>query len=200
MSKAGGKGKKQMKEGDEYQLNTKEKLIVTSPAVGYLREELTGRQEIAQYFKAAEKETREKLLMTKAQLVEERGDTKDICFDLTRQYKTLELQSETKILALEETVKKLTSELQTTKQTLTEVTKEKDKLQEEKDTEVTTIKTKLFMLQMSYRTILKDAFNTLELQMKVSSKLSEAKSETLNKEIDQDLLQFGTPSIHTKPI
>ena len=93
--------------------------------------------------------------MAKAQLEEERVDTKDICFDLTRQYKTLQLQSETKILALEETIKKLTSELQTTKQTLTEVTKEKDKLQEEKDTEVTTIKTKIFMLRMSYNTILK---------------------------------------------
>ena len=36
--------------------------------------------------------------------------------------------------------------------------------------------------------------------MKVSNKLWEADSETLDKEIDQDLLQFGTPSIHTKPL
>lgn len=51
MSKARGKGKKQMKEsdkvmellsiiGDEYQLNAKEKLIVTLPAVSCLREQL----------------------------------------------------------------------------------------------------------------------------------------------------------------
>ena len=93
--------------------------------------------------------------MAKAQLEEERVDTNDICFGLTHQYKTLQLQSETKILALEETIEQLTSELQTTKQTLTEVTKERDRLKEEKDTEVKTIKTKIFMLRMSYNTILK---------------------------------------------
>lgn len=97
---------------------------------------------------------RERLLVTKAQVEEERVDKKDISFDLTRQYKTLQLQSETKIIALQETIKRLTSELDTTKESLIEVTKERDKLKEEKEMEVSALNNQLAFLKKSYETII----------------------------------------------
>lgn len=112
------------------------------------------RQEYARRSKATEEAMRERLLVTKAQVEEERVDKKDISFDLTRQYKTLQLQSETKIIALQETIKRLTSELGTTKESLTEVTKERDKLKEEKEMEVSALNNQLAFLKKSYETII----------------------------------------------
>ena len=115
---------------------------------------LAERQEYARRSKATEEAMRERLIVTKAIVEEEKVNKKDISFDLTRQYKTLQLQSETKILALEETIKKLTSELQTTKQSLTEVTRQRDKLKEEKEVEVAALNNQLSFLKKSYETII----------------------------------------------
>ncbi len=54
---------------------------------------------------------KQRLETTKVALSEEKVLTKDLTFDLTRQYKTLQLHSQTRIELLEATVKRLTEEL-----------------------------------------------------------------------------------------
>ncbi|XP_011409667.1 PREDICTED: uncharacterized protein LOC105316459 [Amphimedon queenslandica] len=196
--KGGKKGKK--KDGDDFELSIEEKFKKTSQEVGYLKEQLAERQEYARRSKATEEAMRERLIVTKAIVEEEKVNKKDISFDLTRQYKTLQLQSETKILALEETIKKLTSELQTTKQTLTEVTRQRDKLKEEKEVEVAALNNQLSFLKKSYETIIQDAMDSLAVQMEDSRGQWDIESQTLDSEIQNVLVKFGTPDIHTKPL
>ena len=59
------------------------------------------RQEYARHSKASEEATREKLKSARALIEEEQGNKKDISFDLTRQYKTLQVHTETKIQELQ---------------------------------------------------------------------------------------------------
>lgn len=54
---------------------------------------------------------REKLKSARALVVEEKTNKKDISYDLTRQYKTLQVHTETKIQELETIVRRLTSDL-----------------------------------------------------------------------------------------
>lgn len=97
---------------------------------------------------------RERLIATRAAVEDEREDKRDLSYDLTRQYKTLQIQSETKILGLESTIQKLTAELTVTKQELTDVCRERDLLKEEKETEVAALQTQLSFLKKSYETII----------------------------------------------
>lgn len=54
---------------------------------------------------------REKMISARAMVSEEQQSKKELTFDLTRQYKTLQLQSELRIQALEAHIKRLTEEL-----------------------------------------------------------------------------------------
>lgn len=97
---------------------------------------------------------RERLVQAKTMFEEEQADKKDLSYDLTRQYKTLQLHSETKIQSLEATVKRLTGELQMTQDQLKIVTVERDKLKEEKEVEVAALNNQLAFLKKSYETII----------------------------------------------
>ncbi len=69
------------------------------------------RQEYAQRYKLRELSVKQDLEASRCSLVEEKLQSKDLTHNLTRQYKTLQLQTETKIQMLEATVQKLTDEL-----------------------------------------------------------------------------------------
>lgn len=97
---------------------------------------------------------RERLLVAKATVEEERVNKKDLSYDLTRQYKTLQVHSETRIQALEATVRRLTSELTSTQEQLKIVTRERDQLKEEKEKEVTALNKQLTFAQESYEAII----------------------------------------------
>ena len=69
------------------------------------------RQEYAQRYKLRELSVKQDLEASKCSLVEEKLQSKDLTHNLTRQYKTLQLQTETRIQMLEATVQRLTDEL-----------------------------------------------------------------------------------------
>ena len=97
---------------------------------------------------------RQRLIQTRTMVEDERANKEGLSYDLTRQYKTLQLHSQTKIQSLEATVKRLTSELHTTQEELKVVTSERDKLKEEKEVEVTALNSQLEFLKKSYETII----------------------------------------------
>ena len=83
----------------------------TTQEVDCLKEQLADRQDRARLSLASEKVMREKMMSARAMVSDEQQSKKDLTFDLTRQYKTLQLQSELKIQALEAKVKRLTEDL-----------------------------------------------------------------------------------------
>jgi hypothetical protein len=191
--KGGKKGKK--KEGDELELTLEEKFKRTAQEVDYLKEQLAERQEFARRSKATEMVMRDRLEQTKTLYENEQANKKDLSFDLTRQYKTLQLQSEAKIHELETIVKRLTGELTSTQEQLKMVTKERDKLREEKEVEVTALNNQLTFLKKSYETIIQDALDSLSTQLEGNREQWNRESQTIDDELHQLLLKFGTSDI-----
>jgi len=89
------------------------------------------------------------------QLVEEEKITKrELSYDMTRQYKTMQTQLESRIQFLESQVRKLQSELKGAQQELICVTAERDRLKREKEEEVASLNGKLHTMEKSYEAIL----------------------------------------------
>lgn len=196
--KKGKKGKK--KEGDGLELSLEERFKKTTQEVDSLKQHLAERQEYARTSKASEQAIRERLQVAKETITDERVQTKDLTFDLTRQYKTLQLHSETRIQALEAAVKRLTTELTSTKQELAIVIKERDLLREEKELEVSALNTQIEFIQKSYESIIKEALDGLTTQLEVSRTQWNDESQNIDERTEELLQNFGTPIIHNKPL
>ena len=115
------------------------------------------------------------------------------CFltDLTRQYKTMQSQMEGRIDFLESHVKKLEAALDVTKQQLSEVTEERDRILKEKEEQEIVLTGKLQSMERSYEAILQDAMDALAGKIEAARSKWDTESQQMEGKAMQVLLEFG---------
>ena len=196
--KRGKKGKKDKKKGNDLELTVEDRLKRTSQEVDILKQQLVERQEYAQRSKSSELSAKQRLAAAKTSLAEEKVLTNDLAYDLTRQYKTLQLQSETRIQMLEATVRRLNEELTSTKKELTTVISERDRLKEEKENEVAVLNARLESVQKSYDSVIAEALDGLTTQLEASRTQWDKESVGIDHATLNLLENFGNPLIHRR--
>lgn len=130
--------------------------------------------EVTRHSRSSEEAMRVRMMSARSMVSEEQHSKKELTFDLTRQYKTLQLQSELRIETLEAQLKRMKEELgchcghfcapplvgssssssDENKRRLMEVTAERDRISEEKEQEVSALNNKIEVMMKSYETII----------------------------------------------
>lgn len=184
-----GKGKK--KDGDGAELTADDLYKRTTQEVHSLKEQLAERREYARRSRASEELMRDRMAESRTMVESERSSKKELSYDLTRQYKTMQAQLESRIEFLESHVKRLQTNLDETRLNLLKVTQERDQIRREREEQVAALNSQLHVMERSYETILQDVFEALAGRLEAARCKWEAESRQVEQSTQQVLLEFG---------
>ncbi|KAL5491509.1 hypothetical protein EMCRGX_G016808 [Ephydatia muelleri] len=191
--KKSGKTKKKVKKEDGAELSLEEQYLRTVQEMGSLKDRLAEHQELARRSRASEELMKEQVVEAKAIVEEEKLCKREVAFDLTRQYKSMKEQLESKVEYLEAQIFKLRAELDSTKSQLAQVIEEKERLQKERGEEVSALTSKLHLVEKSYEAILQEALDSLAAKIEMARTKWDAESQAIDHNTLQTLLAFGRP-------
>ncbi|XP_065889657.1 dynein regulatory complex protein 12-like [Dysidea avara] len=196
------KGKKKAKKGkkkdggkDGFELALEERYRRTLLEIDSLKEDLVQRTEQSRKSRQAETTMKDKLDDAQGTISLEKSSKREISIDMTRQYKTMQMQLENKIETLEGMMKKLQGELEETKQKLADVTIERDILKKEKEEQLALLNDKLSTMEKSYESILQDTLDDMGTRMEGLRLKWDKESQLIEQKNRQVLLEFGVSHV-----
>ncbi|KAK6467933.1 coiled-coil domain-containing protein 153-like [Huso huso] len=157
--KAKGKKGKRKKTSDGNELQEKYKRSTLDVAV--LKEHLALRRDVARQAQACSHSLKSRLAVLEKELDEEREDKKDINADLTRQYKSMQMETGVRVHQLEIEVSRLRQQLALCQQDLQGEREERQRTVQEKDATIAELQGKIDNMETDYERILHDTLDSL---------------------------------------
>ncbi|KAM3616720.1 uncharacterized protein V6R79_022126 [Siganus canaliculatus] len=124
-------------------------------------------------------------------LQHEQQDNRDIHSDLSRQYKTMHVELTNRVKKLEKELSQLKDQLALCEEELRREKREREKVNQEKDTIIADLQHKLDIMETDYEKILHETLDSLSSQLSVAQKGWEDKSTTLHHKYREQLCEFG---------
>nr|XP_046245007.1 coiled-coil domain-containing protein 153 [Scatophagus argus] len=118
-------------------------------------------------------------------------DHRDISSDLSRQYKTMQMEQTNRVKRLEKEVSQLNEELVMYQEELRREKREREQVTQEKDAIIAELKHKLDNMEADYEKILHETLDSLTSQLSVARQRWEDKSTTLHQNYKELLSEFG---------
>ncbi|XP_013130226.1 dynein regulatory complex protein 12 isoform X1 [Oreochromis niloticus] len=124
-------------------------------------------------------------------LQHERQDHRDIYWDLSRQYKTMQTKLTNKVKKLEQEVSQLKEDLALSQEELTKEKSERKQVEQEKDAIIADLRQKLDNIESDYEKILHETLDSLSSQLSLTRRGWEDESATLHQKYKEPLSEFG---------
>ncbi|XP_041797370.1 coiled-coil domain-containing protein 153 [Chelmon rostratus] len=124
-------------------------------------------------------------------LQHERQDHRDINSDLSRQYKTMQMELTNRVKRLEKEVSQLKEELVLCQEELGREKRQREQVEQEKDVTIADLQHKLDNMETNYEKILHETLDGLTSQLCVARQRWQDKSTTLHQNYKELLSEFG---------
>ncbi|RXM96159.1 Coiled-coil domain-containing protein 153 [Acipenser ruthenus] len=187
--KAKGKKGKRKKTSDGNELQEKYKRSTLDVAV--LKEHLALRRDVARQAQACSHSLKSRLAVLEQELDEEREDKKDINADLTRQYKSMQMETGVRVHQLEIEVSRLRQQLALCQQDLQGEREERQRTVQEKDATIAELQGKIDNMETDYERILHDTLDSLLSRLAESKLRWVDESTALHFNNKERLADFG---------
>ncbi|KAK6469220.1 coiled-coil domain-containing protein 153-like [Huso huso] len=187
--KAKGKKGKRKKTSDGNELQEKYKRSTLDVAV--LKEHLALRRDVARQAQACSHSLKSRLAVLEQELDEEREDKKDINADLTRQYKSMQMETGVRVHQLEIEVSRLRQQLTLCQQDLQGEREERQRTVQEKDATIAELQGKIDNMETDYERILHDTLDSLLSRLAESKLRWVDESTALHFNNKERLVDFG---------
>ncbi|XP_041090725.1 coiled-coil domain-containing protein 153 isoform X4 [Polyodon spathula] len=187
--KAKGKKGKKKKTSDDNGLQEKYKRSTLDVAV--LKQHLALRRDVVRQAQACSHNLKSRLAVLEQELDEEREDKKDINADLTRQYKTMQMETGVRVHQLEIEVSRLRQQLALCQQDLQCEREEKQRTVQEKDATIAELQGKIDNMETDYERILHDTLDSLLSRLAESKLRWVDESTALHFDNKERLADFG---------
>ncbi|XP_030599557.1 dynein regulatory complex protein 12 isoform X2 [Archocentrus centrarchus] len=124
-------------------------------------------------------------------LQHERQDHRDIYWDLSRQYKTMQTKLTNKVKKLEQELSQLKEDLVLSQEELSKEKRERKQVEQEKDAVIANLQHKLDNMESDYQKVLHETLDSLSSQLSVARQGWEDESTTLHQKYKELLSEFG---------
>ncbi|XP_074535070.1 dynein regulatory complex protein 12 isoform X2 [Halichoeres trimaculatus] len=128
-------------------------------------------------------------------LEHERQDHRDINSDLSRQYKTMQMELSSKVKRLEKEVSQLKGELVLCQDELKKEKRDREHVEQQKDDIISELNHKLVNMEMDYERILHETLDSLTSQLSVAQKGWRSESTELHQNHKDMLSEFGLTAL-----
>ncbi|KAM6988374.1 dynein regulatory complex protein 12 isoform 1-T2 [Tautogolabrus adspersus] len=129
-------------------------------------------------------------------LQHERQDHRDVNSDLRRQYKTMQTELSSKVKRLEKEVSQLKEELVLCQDELKREKREREQVEQEKDTIISDLCHKMDNMETDYEKILHDTLDSLTSRLSVAGQGWKGKSTELHQNHQDLLSEFGLNALN----
>ncbi|XP_064594347.1 coiled-coil domain-containing protein 153-like [Liolophura sinensis] len=186
----GKKGKKKKKKNDA-ELELEDKYKKTMDEIEALKDHLAVRKQYARRAQSATVDYRERMQHIEEELDIQKADQKMVNADMTRQYKTMQTEMGLRIHHLESELTRTRQRLAQTEADLKTTTEDRDRIQKDKDEQVTALNLRISQMERSYEGVLHDALNSLLEKLDLAMVNWEQSSNKIQSKNKQVLLEFG---------
>lgn len=159
--------------------------------VAVLKEHLALRRDVARQAQACSHSLKSRLAVLEQELDEEREDKKDINADLTRQYKSMQMETGVRVHQLEIEVSRLRQQLALCQQDLQGEREERQRTVQEKDATIAELQGKIDNMETDYERILHDTLDSLLSRLAESKLRWVDESTALHFNNKERLADFG---------
>ncbi|KAK1153460.1 coiled-coil domain-containing protein 153 [Acipenser oxyrinchus oxyrinchus] len=186
-----GKGKKGKKKKTSDGNELQEKYKRSTLDVAVLKEHLALRRDVARQAQAGIHSLKSRLAVLEQELDEEREDKKDINADLTRQYKSMQMETGVRVHQLEIEVSRLRQQLALCQHDLQGEREERQRTVQEKDATIAELQGKIDNMETDYERILHDTLDSLLSRLAESKLRWVDESTALHFNNKERLADFG---------
>ncbi|XP_035240366.1 coiled-coil domain-containing protein 153 [Anguilla anguilla] len=154
------------------------------------------RREVARQAQASSEELKSRMRGLEQELSEEREEKKDINADLTRQYKSMKTELGVKIQKLETEVTTFRERLGKCQEELKMEKEARARVEQEKETSISELKSQLSHMEAGYQKILHDSLDSLLAHLADTRLHWEDESTAIHLEHKELLSSFGLKPLH----
>uniref|UniRef100_A0A6Q2ZKF6 Dynein regulatory complex protein 12 n=1 Tax=Esox lucius TaxID=8010 RepID=A0A6Q2ZKF6_ESOLU len=163
--------------------------------VTVLKDHLALRGDLTKHAQSLCHDLRSRIRDMEQELRHERLDRKDVCTDLTHQYKTMQTDMTMKVKRIGEEVTLLREQLVHCQEKLSAERKEREQMQQEKDATIAELQNKLDNMEIDYEKILHDTLDSLTSNLAKARLQWEKESMSSHQQYKELLFDFGLNSM-----